>query len=138
MPRLTGRCFCGEIQYEADDEILFRAQCYCRDCQYMSGGHPNFCVCIKEINFKYTQGDPAKFKNPNTPGKVTREFCGKCGTHLTTVNEAAEGMITIKVGTLDDPTLAGTPDLLIFTEDKQIFHHIPENVEISSFKTEQQ
>jgi len=104
----------------------------------MSGGHPNFCVCIKEINFKYTQGDPAKFKNPNTPGKVTREFCGKCGTHLTTVNEAAEGMITIKVGTLDDPTLAGTPDLLIFTEDKQIFHHIPENVEISSFKTEQQ
>ncbi len=34
----------------------------------------------------------------------------------------------LKVGTLDDPALSGTPQMAIFTIDKQAFHQIPEGL----------
>ena len=34
----------------------------------------------------------------------------------------------LKVGTLDDPGLYGSPQMAIFTIDKQAFHHIPEGM----------
>jgi hypothetical protein len=37
-------------------------------------------------------------------------------------------VIIIKVGTLDDPSLFGGPDLAIFTIDKQSFHQIPDGL----------
>lgn len=33
--------------------------------------------------------------------------------------------VILKVGTLDDPTQFGTPQMAIYTVDKQAFHHIP-------------
>jgi hypothetical protein len=38
----------------------------------------------------------------------------------------APGGILIKVGALDDPGLFGGPDRVIWTEDKQDFHVLPE------------
>ena len=37
-------------------------------------------------------------------------------------------MVVLKVGTLDDPAAYGEPQMVIFTVDKQPFHHIPEGV----------
>ncbi len=34
----------------------------------------------------------------------------------------------LKVGTLDDPSVFGTPQMAIFTVDKQPFHSIPEGL----------
>jgi hypothetical protein len=34
----------------------------------------------------------------------------------------------LKVGTLDDPALFGTPQMAIFTIDKQALHQIPEGL----------
>jgi hypothetical protein len=34
----------------------------------------------------------------------------------------------LKVGTLDDPSLFGTPQMAIFTVDQQAFHQIPERI----------
>jgi len=36
--------------------------------------------------------------------------------------------IVLKVGTLDDPTLFGAPQIAIYTVDKQAFHQIPEGM----------
>ena len=36
--------------------------------------------------------------------------------------------VIIKVGTLDDPAVYGTPEVAIQTADKQAFHHIPEGM----------
>ena len=38
------------------------------------------------------------------------------------------GTVFIKVGTLDDPSVFGGPDMAIFTVDKQSFHHVAEDV----------
>jgi hypothetical protein len=59
---------------------------------------------------------------------VIREFCGNCGTQILSIADfALPGVKLIKVGSMDDPSLF-TPDMAIFTADKQAFHHIPEGM----------
>ena len=36
--------------------------------------------------------------------------------------------VILKAGTLDDPGLFGSPQMAIYTIDKQPFHHIPESL----------
>jgi hypothetical protein len=36
--------------------------------------------------------------------------------------------VNLKVGTLDDPALFGSPQMAIYTIDKQDFHAIPEGL----------
>jgi hypothetical protein len=38
------------------------------------------------------------------------------------------GALMLKVGTLDDPSVYGSPQMVIFTIDKQSFYHVPEGV----------
>jgi hypothetical protein len=38
------------------------------------------------------------------------------------------GAVLLKVGTFDDPGVFGNPQMVIFTCDKQGFHHVPEGV----------
>ena len=36
--------------------------------------------------------------------------------------------MVLKVGTLDDPSLFGSPQIAIYTVDKQPYHHVPEGM----------
>jgi hypothetical protein len=36
--------------------------------------------------------------------------------------------VILKIGTLDDPSLFGGPQMAIYTVDKQPFHQIPESL----------
>ena len=56
--KIEGRCYCGGVRYEADGDPLFKAHCYCRECQYISGGSPNIVMGMPESGFTYTQGSP--------------------------------------------------------------------------------
>ena len=38
------------------------------------------------------------------------------------------GERSIRVGTLDDPSLFGTPQMAIYLADKQAFHRVPEGI----------
>ena len=125
--KLEGGCYCGSIRYVAEGEPKLKAQCHCRECQYFSGGSPNTFMLMPVDGFRYTKGTPRQFTRSDLEGAVTREFCGECGTHLLTRRPGLPPVI-IKVGTLDDPTLFGTPQMAIYTVDKQPFHMIAEGI----------
>ena len=36
-----GGCYCGQVRYVAERKPQLKAQCHCRECQYISGGAPN-------------------------------------------------------------------------------------------------
>jgi hypothetical protein len=36
-----GGCYCGAVRYVAEGDPVMRAQCHCRECQYITGGAPN-------------------------------------------------------------------------------------------------
>ncbi|MDJ0877362.1 MAG: GFA family protein [Halieaceae bacterium] len=123
----TGGCYCGQVRYRAEGDPVLRAQCHCRECQYIAGGSPNMLIAIPTEGFAYTEGEPKKFARSDLERPVTREFCGNCGTHLTSRPPGFPAVI-VKVGTMDDPTLFEGPDMAIFCMDKQSFHAIPEGL----------
>lgn len=120
-----GGCYCGAVRYQAEGTPALKVQCHCRECQYISGGNPNVVIGMPETGFAYTKGAPKAFTRSDLEGAVTREFCANCGTQLLTRAPMLAGMMLIKVGTLDDPSLFGKPDLAIFTFDQQAWHHVP-------------
>jgi hypothetical protein len=127
---IEGGCYCGSIRYTAEGESLFRGQCHCRECQYIAGGSPNLVMGMPEAGFAYSKGSPRLFQRGDLENPVTREFCPECGTHLLTRTSGMPGAVLLKVGTLDDPSIFGAPQMVINTIEKQSFHHIPDGVPV--------
>ena len=125
---LEGGCYCGAIRFKAEGDPAFRGQCHCRECQYYASGSPNLVIGMPEAGFSYTKGSPREFRRSELESPVTREFCGECGTPILSRAPGMPGVAMIKVGVLDDPGVYGKPDMVIFTIDKQGFHHVPEGV----------
>jgi hypothetical protein len=126
--KITGGCYCGALRYAAEGDPLFKGQCHCRECQYVSGGHPNVVMGMPEAGFAYVQGTPTAFQRPDLESPVTREFCAACGTQMLSTAPGLPGAVLIKVGTFDDPEIFDKPDMVIYTVDKRRFHHVPEGV----------
>jgi len=124
--KLEGGCYCGNVRYVAEGEPMLQAQCHCRECQYITGGAPNTFIVMPLAGHKYTKGTPKGFTRSDLERPVTREFCPDCGTHLAT-KPPGRPVVVVKVGTLDDPKQY-TPQMAIFTIDKQPFHQIPEGM----------
>lgn len=125
---ITGGCYCGAVKYKISGDPIFKGQCHCRECQYISGGLPNIVMGLPEAGFAYTKGTAKQFRRKDLADPVTREFCGECGTHLLTRTSRVPGTVLMKVGTFDDPSVFGGPQIAIYLIDKQSFHHVPEGV----------
>ena len=124
---IEGGCYCRAVRYRAEGDPMMRAQCHCRECQYIAGGMPNVILGMPESGFAYTKGTGKPFRRKDLANAVTREFCAECGTHLIT-RAPAFGAVMIKVGTLDDPSVFGGPQLAIYTSEKQSFHQVPAGI----------
>ncbi|MFO1084124.1 MAG: GFA family protein [Reyranellaceae bacterium] len=124
--KAEGGCYCGAVRYAVDGEPMLKAQCHCRECQYITGGAPNMFMVMPQAAFRYTKGEPKQFTRSDLATPVTREFCPNCGTHLAT--RPPRPVVVVKIGTLDDPKVYGAPSLAIFTIDKQPFHQIPDGI----------
>ena len=124
---IKGGCYCGALRYEAEAEITVKVACCCRDCQYITGGGPNYVAGIAEDSVRYVEGEPKTIVGKD--GDPCREFCGNCGTHIISRPEKLQGMVMLKVGTLDNPGLYSGPDMVVYNCDAQAFHLLPEGVQ---------
>ncbi len=125
---LEGGCYCGNLRYKTTGDPMFKGQCHCRECQYIAGGSVNIVMAVPEAGFTYTKGAPKGFSRTDIENPVTREFCPDCGTHILARAPGLPGALMLKVGTLDDPSAFGDPQVAIFLVDKQSFHQVPEGV----------
>lgn len=125
---IAGGCYCGKVRYEAKGEPFFKAQCHCRECQYISGGAENVFAVMSAAGFRYVAGEPASYTRADLATPVTREFCATCGTPLTTRLPHDDATVIVKVGSMDDPAGYGGPQAAIWTKDMQPFHLIPDGI----------
>jgi len=125
---VEGGCYCGAVRYRAQGDAVFKVQCHCRECQYITGGAPNLVMGVPDPGFRFTRGSAKPFRRGDLAAPVTREFCAECGTHLLGRSPGLPGVVLLKVGTLDDPSVFGGPQIATFTVDRQAFHHVPEGI----------
>ncbi len=124
---MTGGCYCKAVRFEIDGDPMMKAQCHCRECQYFSGGQPNFFFAIRKDQLRFLSGEDhlASFTRTDIPDPVTRQFCKTCGTPLWSLSGKLPGALIPKAGVLDDPGSLGQPSVILQTADAQPFHHLP-------------
>ena len=119
----TGGCLCGAIRFQIDTDDISSAKCYCRDCQYVSGGEPAAVVRVPCNSLK-VDGEPKEYRSKADSGaEVFRSFCPQCGTPLFAGHENFADYINIKVGALDDPTTFKA-QILVWPESAQPWHTV--------------
>ena len=59
---IEGGCYCGEIRYVSNGDAQASVQCHCRQCQYITGGHPNVVMIMPLDCFKMLSVKPQEFK----------------------------------------------------------------------------
>ena len=126
--KTRGRCYCGIIKYEIEEQAEAAFQCHCRECQYITGGNPNAVMVFSQEDFKFCKGNPSVFARSDLETPVNRYFCKNCGTAIGSISPSRPGSFIVKIGTLDNPGVFD-PKFAIFTCDIQDFHHIPEGLE---------
>ena len=125
---LEGGCYCGALRYKAAGDAAFKGQCHCRECQFISGGGPNYLMAMPSTGFEYTKGSPATFSRSDLDNPVTRDFCRECGTHILARPPSMAELVMLKVGTLDDPSEFGQAQMAIYLIDTQTFHQVADGV----------
>lgn len=125
---ITGRCYCGALRYEVEGEPVFKGQCHCRECQFITGGGPNIFMGVPAAGLRFVEGEPKGFTREDLEGPATREFCANCGTHILTRTPRNPTVVILKVGTLDDAAVFDGPQIAIWTDDMPPYHRIPEGV----------
>jgi hypothetical protein len=102
--KVTGKCHCGGIGFEAEIDPAQVRICHCTDCQTLSGSAYRINVASLPGTFRLTKGAPKTYikttadsGNPRAHG-----FCPDCGTPLwATTPEANPPSYGLRVGTLD-------------------------------------
>lgn len=94
----TGRCLCGAVTVVAKAAPVRMAQCHCLDCQRNTGtGHANNAF-FKETDVEVS-GETNSFTiTADSGNKLTRHFCGICGSRVFGINTGRAGMITLPAG----------------------------------------
>ncbi|MEX0738328.1 MAG: GFA family protein [Pseudohongiella sp.] len=115
----TGRCQCGNVQYELSGDPKGVAICHCRDCQRSAGAPMVVWAMFPEAEGRVTTGEP---KTINSSGTAMRSFCPECGTGLFYQNAVnLPGIIDVQASTLDNPD-ALPPAIHIQTAERQSWY----------------
>jgi hypothetical protein len=115
----SGGCACGAVRYECRGEPLFSLNCHCRDCQRETGSAFAPILAVPSSAFALTRGNPKSFELTADSGhKTKRFFCAGCGSPLYGEPGSRPDMVTIRAGSLDDPS-GFQPSQDIFTASAQ-------------------
>lgn len=94
---ITGGCMCGRVRYEGCAPPLHTGYCHCRSCRHHSGAAVAGMLVFDIANVSFPKDPPRRYTS--SPG-IERGFCPTCGTSLIW---AGHGLISVHIGTLDDP-----------------------------------
>jgi hypothetical protein len=111
---LTGKCFCGAVQYAVADEFAYAMNCHCSNCRRTTGAAFKPFAGIERGKLRVTQGEDQLMRFGDDRNHDAH--CKRCGSLLySVVREGA--FVHVAMGTLvDDPTIR--PNKHIFVGSK--------------------
>ena len=100
----TGRCLCGQVQYEIHGKLRGIVNCHCSKCRKFHGNFGAY-TSIKYESLTITAQASLKWYRSltdETPN-VHRGFCANCGSSLFW-HAKDQPTIAVAAGSLDEPT----------------------------------
>jgi hypothetical protein len=120
----VGGCACGAVRYRSTGDVLFALNCHCRDCQRETGSGYAPVLGVARAGFALTRGTTRAWDVTADSGTVTRRhFCADCGSPLYGEPLGHPDMITLRAGSLDDPSVF-RPSRDIYTARAQHWDHM--------------
>jgi hypothetical protein len=101
--KVTGRCHCGSIRYEAQIDASKVMMCHCSDCQMLTGSAFRANVQAPRESFRI-EGGPLKIyvKTAESGNKRAHAFCPECGTPVYSASvEDEPAVYSLRVGCLE-------------------------------------
>ncbi len=113
---IAGGCLCGAVRYEiAADAPLGVRQCWCRVCQYLGAGSGTVNAIFARDAVTVSGSLTDYVSRADSGSVMRRRFCAKCGTPIFSEAEPRPHQIIVRVGTLDEPSMA-RPAGIIWTK----------------------
>ena len=97
---LRGRCECGLIRYEVEDEFRYAANCHCSRCRAATGSAFKPFAGIERTKLTITHGNHSLMIVGDEDANHTR--CAACGSLLYSVVRDGE-YVHVAMGSLADP-----------------------------------
>lgn len=110
----TGRCLCGNLQFEVHGRRLWVAHCHCDSCRRNTGSAVATFVGYTKEQLTYTRGERRIYRS--SPG-VQRGFCADCGTPMTYESDRCPDEVHLYISTLDEPG-EFRPQLHVFVAER--------------------
>ena len=120
---IKGGCQCGAVRYEISGEPRVVGHCHCIDCQKANGaGHVTHAL-FQQDEIKI-EGKTAEYASRADSGAtVTRSFCSVCGGRLFGRSTSMPGMVTVQVGSMDDPNIV-EPSMAVYARTRPHWDHM--------------
>jgi hypothetical protein len=96
----TGRCFCGEVRFEARGAPRFVSNCHCESCRRASSAPSVTWAGFADAQVTLTGASLRGYAS--SPG-VIRSFCGACGAQIAFRGERWAGETHLTVCAFDAP-----------------------------------
>ena len=108
---LTGKCFCGTVQYAVADAFRYAMNCHCSNCRRATGSAFKPFAGIERDGLRLTRGADSLLIYGDD--KANDTHCRHCGSLLySVVRDGAYAHVTL--GTLvDDPALRPTCHIFV-------------------------
>jgi hypothetical protein len=122
--RLTGRCLCGQAEYQVADEFEYALNCHCSQCRRTTGSAFKPLAGIVKAKLALIQGEDVVRRYGDEVGHDVH--CGACGSLLYSL--VREGRyVHVAMGTLvDNPTIR--PGAHIFVGSKAPWFEITDDL----------
>ena len=102
MAKIEGGCLCGNIRYTSAAEPLATVICHCINCQKASGGAYSLNLIMPKGSLD-VRGEMTTYVDTGDSGKtLDRNFCGACGSAISSEPAVVDTITVLKAGSLDD------------------------------------
>jgi len=121
---LTGKCLCGTIHYEVEDQFRYCLNCHCSNCRRTTGAAFKPFAGIERDKLRITSGADRLLIYGEESGHDAH--CGTCGSLLYSLVREAQ-FVHVTLGTLvDSPSIR--PSAHIYVGSKAAWYTITDDL----------
>jgi hypothetical protein len=98
---ITGKCYCGAVKWISESPMLWSAICHCEDCRRAASSD--------YVSWFGVRREATEWQGPRklyaSSQRVTRSFCGVCGSPTSFETQIFPKETHLYAATLDKPSL---------------------------------